>query len=123
MINNIPSSALFEIDNHACVSMASVIDNVFVHGTVCDLLRTYTIILPDINDIELSNTKGKNELVSSDKYYHSTSSVSPFIVYLILWLDDFEVNHTRKNHNSTWIKTYHRLCSDLLCNLYNITIY
>ena len=25
--------------------------------------------------------------------------------FFLLWSDDFEVNHTRKNKSSTWIKT------------------
>ena len=33
------------------------------------------------------------------------SNIDPYVLFVTLWSDDFEVNHTRKNRNSTWIKT------------------
>ena len=31
--------------------------------------------------------------------------IDPYIIFAILWSDDFEVNHTRENRSSTWLKT------------------
>ena len=33
------------------------------------------------------------------------NNCDPYVFLIIIWSDDFEVNHTRKNCNSTWLKT------------------
>ena len=103
--NNIPSPIVIDKDNHACVSLTSVIDHVLAHGTVCDLLSTDSTLTEESNNIELSNVKEARDIITSVQNEYSNESVSPKILYLILWSDDFEVNHIRKNRNSTWIKT------------------
>ena len=31
--------------------------------------------------------------------------IDPYVLFLVIWSDDFEVNHTRRNRSSTWLKT------------------
>ena len=36
---------------------------------------------------------------------HNKVGIKPYVIFITLWSDDFEVNQTRKNRNSTWMKT------------------
>ena len=102
---NLPSPRVFEIDGHACVSIGSVIDHMLLFGVPMDTLSTDFKGKNDnfINDI--SQTK-EAELIRNNirnKFHRDSDSIT--IIYIIVWSDDFEVNHTRTNKSSTWVMT------------------
>ena len=103
--NNIPCPIVFEYDNHACVSLESVINHTLGHGTECDFLSINDIISYNPGEMLLSHVQEALDMRASVSSRYSHTGIKPYILYLILWSDDFEVNHTRKNRNSTWIKT------------------
>ena len=49
------------------------------------------------------DVKTKDILMQTYKKYHNY--VDPYVLFLVIWSDDFEVNQTRKNKSSTWTKT------------------
>ena len=42
---------------------------------------------------------------SKNSRKYRETNIDPHILFVTLWSDDFEVNHTQQNRNSTWIKT------------------
>ena len=69
-----------------------------------DLIRSsaYKTILIDNSD--LLHTRQANTLLK-ETYSSHCGKCDPYVIFLELWSDDFQVNHTRKNRNSTWLKT------------------
>ena len=51
----------------------------------------------------LSTQRTKDILKEVYEKFHKI--VDPYVVFLVIWSDDFEVNTTRKNKSSTWLKT------------------
>ena len=101
---NIPIPKIISYDNHACVSIEHVINNVMSIGLPLPMIRS-----SDFNNIEFDNScllrteKTKDILMQTYKKFHNY--VDPYVIFLVIWSDDFEVNQTRKNKSSTWIKT------------------
>ena len=104
IIKNVPSPKIISYDNHACVSIEHVINNVLSIGLPLPMIRS-----SDFNNLQFDNScllktvKTKEILMQTYKKYHNY--VDPYVLFLVIWSDDFEVNQTRKNKSSTWIKT------------------
>ncbi len=102
---NIPRPSVKDIDNHACVSLKDIIT--FSLNTLNDLSL---ILCSKYNELTFDNSsmiyslKAKRILHRIHQQY-SESTIDPYIMFVTFWSDDFEVNHTRKNRSSTWIKT------------------
>ena len=104
---NIPSPKVFMMDDHACVSIESIINHMLGFGIKLNSLslnQKFDQLVSRTNVIE--NTREAENIINNIKKndMHQTAE-SPIIIYIIMWSDDFEANNTRKNRNSTWIKT------------------
>ena len=102
---NIPVPKVIEIDSHAYVSLEdilrfllSTIDNICIIQSSC-----YEELLCD--NITMSSCRKAKDIIKHIKDRFSTTNIDPYVLFITLWSDDFEVNHTRRNRNSTWIKT------------------
>ena len=104
---NIPSPSVFELDNHACVSIECIINHMFSFGIELNTIDFNT----DFNskndhNSSIEKTKEAEDIITQIKETNNIyENTNPVVIYIILWSDDFEANHTRKNKNSTWIKT------------------
>ena len=104
---NIPSPKVFEMDGHACVNIEDVINHMLSFG-----IKLNTINIETQFDSLSSRTDSIQHTKEVEDIIHkiildndNIVNINPIIIYVILWSDDFEANHTRKNRNSTWIKT------------------
>ena len=102
---NIPCPLVLEIDNHAYVPIKDILqlslntlDNISIIPSSNYNRKTNTI------SSLIESSKSKNILRMINQKY-ANSNIDPHVIFVTFWSDDFEVNHTRRNHNSTWIKT------------------
>ena len=106
--NNLPSPKVFELDNHACVSIEDIINHTLAFGIEMDSLSDIHISsdnsMTDKNSI--NNTKESFDIIQSVRSrLHRFDEIQPIILTITLWSDDFDANHTRKNRKSTWVQT------------------
>ena len=57
-----------------------------------------------INNQDLHHIKRTYNILKEVHDENLTKSCDPYVFLVIIWSDDFEVNHTRKYHNSIWLK-------------------
>ena len=104
---NIPSPNVFMLDDHACVSIESIINHMLAFGIKLNSLsldQNFDQLVSRTNVIE--NTREAMNIINGIKRnYTNQTAEPPIIIYIIMWSDDFEANNTRKNRKSTWIKT------------------
>ena len=101
---NIPSPSIKAYDNHACVSIEDLINNILCIGLPIQIMRSSQYNVIDFDNSSLSKTqKTKEILMQTHKKYQN--DIDPYVILLVIWSDDFEVNGTRKNKSSTWLKT------------------
>ena len=102
--NNIPTPIVSIHDNHAYVSIGSVIHHALSLGIEIPLLKSSHFSQLKIENSHLLNTYKSKEIMKEtfEKHY---PKIDPYVLFLVIWSDDFEVNHTRKNRSSTWLKT------------------
>ena len=104
IFQNLPCPKVIQIDNHACVRIDSVLDHVLAIGIELDLVRSSAFKTIPIDNSDLLHTQQANKLLKETYSLH-VDKCDPYVIFLELWSDDFQVNHTRKNRNSTWLKT------------------
>jgi len=104
IFQNLPCPKVIQIDNHACVRIDSVLDHVLAIGIELDLVRSSAYKTIPIDNSDLLHTRQANTLLKETYSLH-LDKCDPYVIFLELWSDDFQVNHTRKNRNSTWLKT------------------
>ena len=104
ILGNMPIPHVFELDNHACVSIKSLIAHVLALRNIHVLLKSSTFSTMEIDNTTLLSTNKVYHILKEvyDKYKHE---IDPFVLFVVIWSDDFEVNRTRKNKSSTWLKT------------------
>ena len=104
---NIPSPSVFELDNHACVSIECIIDHMLSFGVELNTIDFHSDFGSNIDrNKSIECTKEAEDIINRIKDSNNIAETSnPIVIYVILWSDDFEANHTRKNRNSTWVKT------------------
>ena len=101
---NIPTPKVNAYDNHACVSLEDILENILALGSPISMMKS-----SQFNEINFDNSnllktqKAKDILMQTYERYQQ--EVDPYVVFVVIWSDDFEVNHTRKNKSSTWLKT------------------
>ena len=107
--NNIPIPTIHENHDHAYVTIKEAlqhflcfetnIDGMLIKPTSDSYKRiiSHSSSIPQENISMIIRSKVKNSLRSSD--------ISPLIIYIILWSDDFEPNNVKQHKKSTWIKT------------------
>ena len=104
---NIPSPGVFELDNHACVSIECIINHILSFGVELNTIDFDTdFICNNDRNSSIEKTKEAEDIINRIKETNNIDDNSnPTVIYIILWSDDFEANVSRKNRNSTWIKT------------------
>ena len=101
---NIPTPKVLAYDNHACVTIEDIIENVLSLGLRISLIKSSEYKNLVVNNKSLLNTHKTYEILKEIHLKHG-EVVDPYVILLVVWSDDFEVNHTRKNKSSTWLKT------------------
>ena len=107
--SNIPIPIITEFHDHACVSIKSVIQHFLYFETEIDGMlidspsNNYKSIITPSSPVLSSIASHKIRAKVSTSLKNST--ISPLILYVILWSDDFEPNNVKQNKKSTWIKT------------------
>lgn len=101
---NIPIPKIIPFDNHACVSIEDLINNVLCIGLPIQMIRSSKFNEIEYDNSSLLNTQKTKEILMQTHKKHQ-NKVDPFVILLVIWSDDFEVNSTRKNKSSTWLKT------------------
>ena len=104
---NIPSPDVFLTDNHACVTIESIVSHMLSFGVNLNSLEADTSFEDSpLRYQSIETTKEVEDIINNiNRSHNDINSLKPMILYIILWSDDFEANNTRKNRNSTWIKT------------------
>lgn len=102
---NLPSPRAFEIDGHACVSIESVIDHMLLFGVPMNTLSTNLISQNDYLKKNIAETQEAKDIIDTVQQMYTSRNTTIYIIYLIVWSDDFEVNCNRKSQNSTWLMT------------------
>ena len=102
---NVPIPTIIELDDHACISITEVIhhflyfaipiDGMLMNCTASD----YKNILP-MSSL-MTTTRISNHLRKEVKNSLNDSDLSPLIIPIILWSDDFEPNHVKQHKKST----------------------
>ena len=104
---NIPSPNVFIFDDHACVSIESIINHMLSFNIKLNTIsvgKNFNALSFRTNMIE--NTREVEYIMKQISDERSaTMKDQPIVIYIIMWSDDFEANNVRKNRNSTWIKT------------------
>ena len=106
IFNNIPCPHVFEFENHACVSLVSLVNHMVAFGIDFNSIKIKMSITDDYLAHDILQTKEAKDIAHNiNKEYPNIKDNEHLILYVILWSDDFEANQTRKNRNSTWLKT------------------
>ena len=103
--NNLPCPNVYEYDNHACVSIESIIDHLLLHGEHINNNKHMNsdIFYKNSDLLETKEIKNINKHITSN--YGPSIVQELLVIYITIWSDDFEPNHTRTNRNSTWVMT------------------
>ena len=101
---NLPTPKVEQLDNHAWVSIESTLDHALGIGIELNLFRSSYYKHMAIDNSDLYHIQ-RSRKIFEECYSNNKAVCDPYVILLILWSDDFEVNHTRKNRNSTWLKT------------------
>jgi hypothetical protein len=107
--NNIPIPNVEESHDHACISIKEAIQHFLCFETNIDGMlvnksnKNYKNIISSLSPMTSSNASDniRSRLTSE----LDTSRISPLILYIIVWSDDFEPNNIKQHKKSTWIKT------------------
>lgn len=116
---NIPSPRININSNHAYVSIQSVIHHALALGIDIPLIKSSQYLSTKFDNSHLLTTTKAKEIMK-DSFEKNYPMIDPYIIFLVIWSDDFEVNHTRKNRSSTWLKTISIVPPK---NLENINLY
>ena len=104
--NSLPIPKIVRNDDHAYVSIKQIIE---YHVAFCCQEQPLTLnSTPKINKHvhEIVNCFKARQLKNNHMLVQNhSSSRSEIFLYLVIWSDDFEPNHIRKNKHSTWIRT------------------
>ena len=103
--NSLPIPKIVRNDQHAYVSMKQIIE---YHVAFCCQEQPLTLhSSPKIDHHvhEIVNCFKARQLKNNHIMMQNHSSSTEVFLYLVIWSDDFEPNHIRKNKHSTWIRT------------------
>ena len=102
---NIPCPVVQEFDNHACVYIKEIIKYSLITLNDISIVPSADYPHTSYDNSTLLRTMKAKKILSNVYNSHKEVSIKPYVIFITLWSDDFEVNQTRKNRNSTWIKT------------------
>ena len=106
---NIPIPTVHHNHGHAFVSIKEAVQHFLCFETDIDGMFIDKVSSSYKNMVRhnstVTNSKICNDIRLKVKSSLSSSNISPLILYLIIWSDDFEPNHVKQFKKSTWIKT------------------
>ncbi len=123
IVQNLPAPVSFVKHDHVCVSLKEVFAHFLAFGVsndaiVPDWVKSKTGSDESNNNCKLVNplhaTKQMQMILDEIHSDECFKTAKPFVFCLIFWSDDFEVNRTRKNRNSIWVKTV-TICPPIDC--------
>ena len=110
IVQNVPIPTIIEFDDHAYVSIKEVVQHILYMNIPIDGMLTemtdndYKNIISSYS--EMTCTEISTIIRSKVKHdIGATAMITPLIINIILWSDDFEPNHVKQHKKSTWIKT------------------
>ena len=109
IVQNVPIPTIIELDDHAYVSIKEVIQhilylNIPIDGMLPgDINTNYKGIISSSSP--MTGTKICKNIRTEVKNNATSTDITPLILNIILWSDDFEPNHVKQHKKSTWIKT------------------
>ena len=109
IVQNVPIPTVAELDSHAYVSITELIQyvlyfNIPIDGMLINkTMNDYKNLIPTSSAI--SRSKVCHDMRKEVRESMTSNTLSPLIVWIILWSDDFEPNHVKQHKKSTWIKT------------------
>ena len=101
---NIPVPKVSELDNNAYVSIKDIIKFSLSALTNFYFILCSTYDNMDVNNQTIGLCQKAQTIIKHVNQKYSNTDIDPYKLFVTLWSDDFEVNHTRQNCNSTWIK-------------------
>ena len=107
--NNIPIPSIEECHDHAYVSIKEAIQHFLCFETRIDGMFMEKVSKNYKNIVSISSPLTSSVISdmirSTFKSKIDSSSMSPLILYIVVWSDDFEPNNVKQHKKSTWIKT------------------
>ena len=101
IIQNLPTPTTHMDNNHAYISLISLID----HFLAYNLEMNYMTCDDDITiNTDIKTCKQAVNIRQSVRETLNNRNIHPMILYINIWSDDFEPNVYRKNRKSIWIK-------------------
>ena len=100
VLEQIPIPTICTHENHAFVSLSSIIDHFLAFG-ISPALRNLNLDNASNND--MANCKKAQELYQ--EVHQNQQQIPSMVLFLTIWSDDFESNSLMKAKHSTWIKT------------------
>ena len=104
IIQSMPIPKIFQYDNHVCVKINDVLNHILSNGVDIPVIKSSSFDNLSVDNSSLLNTMVVHDILK-DVNFESKKDIDPYVIFISLWSDDFEVNHTRRNKSSTWIKT------------------
>ena len=101
LMEQLPLPSMSIKEDHAYVSLISIIDHFLAFGNVPDLAFCTPM---EKSHRSITNCEFARKLYSDVKS-SVPMNTNVMMLYLTLWSDDFEATSLRKNVHSTWIKT------------------
>ena len=101
---NMPIPDIFEYDNHACVSIKSIVSHVLSLNINTTLLKASEYKELKLDYSTILNCEKVKELLE-DTHSLSNQNRECYVMFIIIWSDDFQANYSRVRKSSTWLKT------------------
>lgn len=110
IVENVPIPSIEEFDDHAYVVIKEIVQYFLYFEIPLDGMLTERI---DKNYKQLMSSSSKmsttniSNLIRMDvkNSLENEHKISPLIITIVLWSDDFEPNNVKQHKKSTWIKT------------------
>ena len=102
---NIPVPKVIEFDDHAYVSITDIVKFSLSALNNLHVILCSTYDNSNVNNQTIGSCQKAHTIIKDVNRKYCNTDIDPYILFVTLWSDDFEVNHTRRNRNSTWIKT------------------
>lgn len=102
---NIPCPKAFTCDNHACLSLVSIVEKSLSLGINIDMIKVSEFTDRLYDNSSLLNVNFFENMMKKVCEVYKPMKIDPYIFTLVVWSDAFEPNNTRQNKNSIWLKT------------------
>lgn len=105
ILNNVPCPQVQELDNHAYISIKEILTFSLSTLNQLELIQSSAYTYTEFDNSSINHCQKAKEILQQINEEYLFTDTNPYVLFVTFWSDDFEVNHTRRNRNSTWIKT------------------